>query len=67
MESSVRILLRPYLSLLIFIAKSEVEEVEFLNEMIRDVNQSHVAEEEWLSDHAYLYVQEEDALVSVMA
>lgn len=52
---------------LIFIAKSEVEEVEFLNEMIRDVNQSHVAEEEWLSDHAYLYVQEEDALVSVIA
>lgn len=52
---------------LIFIAKSEVEDVAFLNEMIQEVNQSHVAEEEWLSDHAYLYVHEEDNLVSIVS
>lgn len=40
----------------------EMESVS-LNEMIQEVNRTQVAEEEWLSDHAYLYQKDTGKLI----
>ena len=40
---------------LILLEKTDDMDPNILNEMIRDVNETQVEEEEWLSDHAYLY------------
>ena len=51
---------------IIFLSKSEVIEATSLNKMIQEVNQSQVEEEEWLSDHAYLYQRETEELIPVI-
>lgn len=50
---------------LILLSKSDDMDPSVLNEMIRDVNESQVEEEEWLSDHAYLYHRKEGFLQMV--
>jgi hypothetical protein len=49
----------------IFVSKSGETEEERLNEMVREVNESQVEPEEWLSDHAYLYRWENKEIVSL--
>lgn len=51
---------------IIFLSKTKSIDATFLNEMIQDVNQTQVAEEEWLSDHTYLYKRDTKELVSVI-
>ena len=55
MESRVSPLLRPYLSLSIFILAEKDTDVEDLNALIREVNVTQVRETEILADHAYYY------------
>ena len=50
---------------IIFLSKSKVADTAFLNEMIQEVNQSQVDEEEWLSDHTYLYQRETKMLIPI--
>lgn len=49
----------------IAISKDMVSEPVGLNNMIREVNSSTVKQDEILSDHAYLYLSENNVLVSV--
>ena len=63
MESRVRPLLRPYLSLLIIIARDIVPNPTGINSMIEDVNSTMVKPDEILSDHAYLYLSDRTSLV----
>lgn len=49
----------------IFIGKSEGMDATNLNDMIKEVNRTQVEEEEWLSDHAYLYERKSNTLFSV--
>ena len=55
MESGVRTLLRPYLSLLILIKDNGGYEMEALNAMVQDVNEEQLTADEILSDHAYYF------------
>ena len=55
MESGVRTLLRPYLSLLIILAESMAPKKKEIEETIRDINETQVEDEEVLSDHVYYY------------
>lgn len=50
---------------IIFISKSKALDASFLNEMIQEVNQTQVDEEEWLSDHTYLYQRNLKKLISI--
>ena len=65
MESRVSPLLRPYLSLFIVVAKKECIDSFVLNEMIDEVNRTGVEEEEWLSNHTYLYLRKNKKLISI--
>lgn len=51
----------------IFIGKSGCVDSAALNEMIKEVNRTQVEEEEWLSEHAYLYERESKSFMSVTA
>ena len=51
---------------IIFLSKSKALDASFLNEMIQEVNQSQVEEEEWLSNHAYLYQRKTKNLISII-
>ena len=64
MESGVRISLRPYLSLFIFM-KSEVafqKGYETLKDMVENVNAEVVEPEEYLSDNVYFYDRNKNEL-----
>lgn len=50
---------------IIFVAKKECIDSYSLNEMIEEVNRTQVEEEEWLSNHTYLYQRKNQKLVSV--
>ena len=50
---------------IIFIGKNDCMDPFALNEMIEDVNATQVDEEEWLSDHAYLYERKSQKFHSV--
>ena len=55
MESRVKPLLRPYLSLLIIVPDTNGMEVNQLKEMVECVNKTEVVECEILSDNVYYY------------
>ena len=55
MESSVKMLLRPYLSLLILLPKLARYDAMNLEDMVREVNTDGVSREEVLSDKVYIY------------
>lgn len=67
MESSVRILLRPYLSLLLLLKENDRENAEYLNRMVREVNSRQVAPEEILSNHVYRYFTEEERVEGIFS
>lgn len=50
---------------IIVVAKNQGIDSFGLNEMIREVNMAQVEEEEWLSDHTYLYQRKNHKLISV--
>ena len=49
----------------IFIGKRGCVDSATLNEMIEDVNRTQVEEDEWLSEHAYLYERKSKNFISV--
>ncbi len=49
----------------IFVGKTDCVDSFSLNEMIEEVNRTQVDEEEWLSDHTYLYQRKNQKLVSI--
>ena len=49
----------------IFVGQEESLDSVSLNEMIEEVNRKQVAEEEWLSNHAYLYQRNKKQLISL--
>ena len=51
----MRMPLRPYLSLLMFVPADSVWEQEEVQCMLRQANQEEISEEEWLNDHVYIY------------
>lgn len=51
----MRLLLRPYLSLLLLVPKSNAMEQSEMDVMVAEINAAQVAEEEVLSNHAYYY------------
>lgn len=55
MESRVSPLLRPYLSLSIFVSVEKECDPKRLDCMVADINQTTVSKEERLSDHSYYY------------
>lgn len=55
MESRVRPLLRPYLSLLLAVPASKVDDVGALEEIVEQVNKGYVNECDKLSDNVYMY------------
>lgn len=50
---------------IILLAKRENMDFYSLNEMVREINQTQVAREEWLSDHTYLYQRKNRKLISI--
>ena len=50
---------------IIVVAKTEYIDSFGLNEMIDEVNRTEVDEEEWLSDHTYLYQRNNKKLISI--
>ena len=50
---------------IIFIRKNDCVDSFTLNEMIEEVNRTQVDEEEWLSDHTYLYQRKNQQLISI--
>lgn len=50
---------------IIFIAKDGCIDSVAINEMIEEVNKTQVDEEEWLSDHTYLYERKNKKLISI--
>ena len=55
MESGVRMPLRPYLSLFLFIADDGSMELSHLEEMVRSINEAEVAPADRLSDNVFHY------------
>lgn len=51
---------------IIFVGKTYCMDSFTLNEIIEEINRTQVVEEEWLSDHTYLYQREEKNLISVL-
>lgn len=49
----------------IFLGKKGCMDSAALNEMIEEINKTQVEEEEWLSDHAYLYERKGKKFISV--
>ena len=52
---------------IIFVGKTYCMDSFVLNEIIGEINRTQVLEEEWLSDHTYLYQREEQKLISVLS
>ena len=50
---------------IVLVAKGECIDSFSLNEMIEEVNRTQVEEEEWLSNHTYLYQRKNKKLVSI--
>jgi len=50
---------------IIFVGKTDCVDSFTLNEMIEEVNRTQVEEEEWLSDHTYLYQRKNQKLISI--
>ena len=50
---------------ILFLPASECLDSKALNTIIEDVNRSQVEEEDWLSDHTYLYQREQKKLLSM--
>ena len=61
-ESGVRMLLRPYLSLSIIIKADDNKDVSALKEMVRNINNTVVSAEDILSDRVYHYVRKSKEL-----
>lgn len=51
---------------IIFVGKTYCMDSFVLNEIIEEINRTQVMEEEWLSDHTYLYQRKEKNLISVL-
>ena len=51
---------------IIFLRKQDDMDADTLNRMIKEINQTQVAQEEWLSDHAYLYQKNYKMLEAVV-
>lgn len=49
----------------IFVGKSSCVDSFTLNEMVEEVNRTQVEEEEWLSDHVYLYQRTNQKFISI--
>ena len=58
----MRILLRPYLSLLMLVPENEETQAAFLRELVVEANQSAVGLIDLLSDNIYYYNRERDEL-----
>ena len=50
---------------ILFISAKECMNSDALNKIIEEVNWTQVEDEDWLSDHTYLYQREEKALLSI--
>ena len=50
---------------ILFLPASKCIDSEALNSIIEDVNRSQVEDEDWLSDHTYLYQREQKRLLSI--
>ena len=50
---------------IIFVGKANCMDSFTLNQMIEEVNRTQVEEEEWLSDHTYLYQRKNQKLISI--
>ena len=50
---------------IIFVGRTNCVNSFVLNEMVLEVNRTQVEEEEWLSDHVYLYQRENHKLISI--
>lgn len=50
---------------IIFVGKTYCMDPYTLNDMVREINRTQVLEEEWLSDHTYLYQRTEQKLISI--
>ena len=61
MESRIRLLLRPYLSLCIAVSKN-MGDAQSLAQMVQEVNAGEVSMEEQLSDHVYSYNEKTQTL-----
>ena len=61
----MRMPLRPYLSLLIFCPVESWMDVEDLQEVVKEVNQTIVSEVDYLSDKVYMFCYE-TSLISVV-
>ena len=53
------------LARLLLCGPSKCIDSEALNSIIEDVNRSQVEDEDWLSDHTYLYQREQKRLLSI--
>ncbi|MEG1362741.1 MAG: DUF5688 family protein [Lachnospiraceae bacterium] len=62
MDGSILILLRPYLSLFIIVPTKDRSDIIKYTHMVLEVNTEQVEEEEILSDHAYYYDWDVQAL-----
>lgn len=51
---------------ILFISKKDCIDSDRLNRIIEDVNWSQVAEEDWLSNHTYLYSRKEKTLLPII-
>ena len=50
---------------ILFLPASKCIDSGALNSIIEDVNRSQVEDEDWLSDHTYLYQREQKKLLSM--
>lgn len=66
MESRVCILLRPYLSLLLAIPKSEGLTPTYLRKILQEVNAERTAPEEQLGSEVFVYQRREERTVPCM-
>ena len=50
---------------IIFVGRTNCVDAAVLNEMVEEVNQTQVEEEDWLSNHVYLYQRKNQELISI--
>lgn len=62
MESRVSPLLKPYLSLLLFVPAYVGFDEKSLKQMVQNVNATEVSEQEFLSDNVYYYSMDDDRM-----
>lgn len=61
----MRMPLRLYLSLFIIIPKNKGTDERYLSQMVDEINQEQLAQEEILSNHAYLYQRDTKELIAL--